>query len=407
MNEGLGPPPERSGTEPMVPSAVPDEVVAGLRGISKQIAGIILRGIEAEVTVYASRPGRRRHQLMKAAIDAAVAHFLELAAGRRARRPDLAELFGRLGRGEAEDRHHLDRMLAAWQVATRQAWREISRYCAEVEADTKTLCELGDLLHTLMDELFLHVEAGFFAAKRPHDVRARLGRALLLAPDSPAVSRMAAAADWPVPRQVMVAVVERSARTAALDLSRLGRGLLTWHDTNRTTVIVDAAAYDAMHDALLAAVYPAPVALMGPVRLRSAPDAHRWARRALHLRRTGQLPAAPVIDCTEWTELLLLAADPALRDFLVASSLAPLAVLPPHHRHTLAWTLQLWLTSTSGAEHIAKELGVHAQTVRYRQRRLRELFGDRLGDTKERMRLLMALGAALPEWQDAARRRRR
>ncbi|HEY0890742.1 MAG TPA: helix-turn-helix domain-containing protein [Nocardioides sp.] len=407
MNEGLGPPHQRSGSDPIVPSAVPDEVVAGLRGLSKQIAGIILRGIEAEVTVYASRPGRRRHQLMKAAIDAAVAHFLELAAGKRARRPDLAELFGRLGRGEAEDRHHLDRMLAAWQVATRQAWREISRYCTEVEAGTRTLSELGDLLHTLMDELFLHVEAGFFAAKRPHDVRARLGRALLLAPDSPAVPQLAAAADWPMPRQVMVAVVERSARTAELDLVRFGRGLLTWDDTNRTTVIVDAAAYDGMRDRLLAAVHPAPIALMGPVRLRSAPDAHRWARRALHLRRTGQLPSAPVIDCTEWTELLLLAADPALRDFLVASSLAPLAVLQPHNRHALAWTLQLWLTSTSGAQHIAKELGVHEQTVRYRQRRLRDLFGDRLGDPKERMRLLMALGAALPEWQDAARRRRR
>jgi len=44
-----------------------------------------------------------------------------------------------------------------------------------------------------------------------------------------------------------------------------------------------------------------------------------------------------------------------------------------------------------GRDVVAAELGVHPQTVRYRLRQLRELFGTRLEDPEARFELSLAL----------------
>ena len=88
---------------------------------------------------------------------------------------------------------------------------------------------------------------------------------------------------------------------------------------------------------------------------------------------------------------LLLAADPRLAADLAASRLAPLAELPegPHAR--LRETLAAWLDRPGQVQAVAAALDVHPQTVRYRVRQLRDLFGDRLDDPDARFELSLAL----------------
>ncbi len=88
---------------------------------------------------------------------------------------------------------------------------------------------------------------------------------------------------------------------------------------------------------------------------------------------------------------LLLASDRGLAADLAATRLAPLDGLPAGPRARLTETLRAWLDRPGQVQAVAAELGVHPQTVRYRLRQLRELFGTRLEDPEARFELSLAL----------------
>ena len=90
---------------------------------------------------------------------------------------------------------------------------------------------------------------------------------------------------------------------------------------------------------------------------------------------------------------LLVAADPDLAADLVASRLAPLDHLPDGSRARLTETLAAWLDRPGQVQAVAAALDVHPQTVRYRVRQLRDLFGTRLDDPEARFDLALALRA--------------
>jgi DNA-binding PucR family transcriptional regulator len=90
---------------------------------------------------------------------------------------------------------------------------------------------------------------------------------------------------------------------------------------------------------------------------------------------------------------LVIAADPTLGAELAAQRLAPLATLADGPRARLTETLRAWLDRPGQVQAVALELGVHPQTVRYRVKQLRELFGDRLDDPEARFELGLALRA--------------
>ena len=55
-----------------------------------------------------------------------------------------------------------------------------------------------------------------------------------------------------------------------------------------------------------------------------------------------------------------------------------------------------WLRAEGHRPTVARELGVHPQTVRYRTVQLRELLGDQLDDPDARFELELALRARRP-----------
>ena len=136
-----------------------------------------------------------------------------------------------------------------------------------------------------------------------------------------------------------------------------------------------------------AALGPAvPLALAGLSVRRAVADARAARRRAGWA--TGTFARAE-----EHLPALVIAADPALGAELAQQRLAPLQTLADGPRARLTETLRAWLDRPGQVQAVAAELGVHPQTVRYRVKQLRELFGDRLEDPEARFELGLALRA--------------
>jgi DNA-binding PucR family transcriptional regulator len=89
----------------------------------------------------------------------------------------------------------------------------------------------------------------------------------------------------------------------------------------------------------------------------------------------------------------VLFRDERLLAELARKRLAPLTGIRAAQREHLAETLSAWLQLDRSAPEVAARLHIHPQTVRYRLRRLQQLFGDQLSDSESRFELEIALRA--------------
>ncbi len=132
------------------------------------------------------------------------------------------------------------------------------------------------------------------------------------------------------------------------------------------------------------------VASLGPtVGVAQARASMRWACLARELASSD----AELVVAEERLADLALRAAPELVEALAVRALAPLEQESERSRERLEDTLHAWLRHHGSQQAVAAELGVHPQTVRYRLRRLRELFGAKLEDADERFALQAALRA--------------
>lgn len=204
--------------------------------------------------------------------------------------------------------------------------------------------------------------------------------------DAGLVAALAAEASWPLPGKVAVTVL------AGPPVPALPADVLAdWTRPQPVLVLPDpdgpgrAAAIDRVLHGCQAAIGPA-------VSLADAARSLRWASQALALSRRGILGGDPV-RCEDHLATLLLLADADLARALLLSQLAPLDRLRPGQRDRVAQTMLAWLELGQNAAEVAQHLYVHPQTVRYRLRRIQELFGDRLRDPRCRFELVIALRA--------------
>jgi DNA-binding PucR family transcriptional regulator len=131
-------------------------------------------------------------------------------------------------------------------------------------------------------------------------------------------------------------------------------------------------------------------AVVGPARpWTQVRSSYLRAVRTLALSaRTG---STEPVDSEQHLAALIVGADPEAIDDLCAAVLAPLGDLRPATAQRLAETLRSWLLHQGRRDAVAKDLHVHAQTVRYRMGQLRELYGARLEDPRTVLELLLAL----------------
>lgn len=326
-------------------------------------------------------------------VETAVAEFVEAVADPARDLEPTRAVFRSLGRTEFLEGHRVDALRSTLTVGAREIW--------------SFLVELGTLapeeLYVLAAALFGYVDtlAGAAAqgylreqedAAQEWAVARRRLVTLLVQPDPPPAATLRAAAEgarWPLPAAVAIACVDGT------DADHLARAA----DGGLLGVVIDDAARLVISDPETPGRLPrlrraltGRRASLGPsVPLANARHSYRLAARGLRLQQTGQLPGDGLLRCDDHLLTLLTTWEPDLADTLAARALAPLETLGAAAQQTLAETLYAWLRAQGQVVATAEALHAHPQTIRYRLRNLRRLFGAALDDPDARLELHLAL----------------
>ncbi|MFE0100004.1 helix-turn-helix domain-containing protein [Streptomyces sp. NPDC059009] len=350
--------------------------------------------------------------------------FVQQLASAEGRPRYHPEVFQEFGRGEGLHGRSLDSLQAIYRLGVRLAWRRLAEIGQEIEIPPPAMYELAESGFEYLDGLVDQSVRGYAeAAARQAGERLRLQRKLmelLLAERGPEAVRdavapradysrtarttratpaensnslveRAARVGWTLPERVAVGVLLRPARESVAPA--VGEGVLLDMETEQPRMVVPEPEAAGRPELLRRAMAGWSGAIGPPVPLADAAKSLRWAQAAVRLMERGLLPSGEVLHCTEHTEALVLLQPEELIEDLARRCLAPLTHCGPAHGRRLAETLLAWLETRGGAPEVAARLGVHPQTVRYRLRQIRELWGDEVDDPDRRFELELVLRA--------------
>jgi PucR C-terminal helix-turn-helix domain len=405
-------------------AAVPPEAAEVLRPALPGLADEMITAISLEVPDYARAMEGTFGQLVRLGVEVALNRFVDMVADPGADVTRARDTYVNLGRGEFHAGRSLDALLAAYRVGARLAWRRFVDAGTEGRLPPEAIYSLGEAIFAYIDEISAESADGYAeeqsaAAGESQRRRRRLIR--LLAQDPPpsqeAVRTAAQAAAWPLPRRLAALIAAAAETAAGADAGgaapgggepvpgeeiveaiatrlarRLGAGAIGGAAGGLACVFVPDPDAPGRRRQMLAAIDDeGPQVALGPtVTWTNAAASVRRAAAAFRLAGAGGVEGQLVV-AEQHLATLLLAADRGLAADLAASRLAPLAQLADGPRARLTETLRAWLDRPGQVQAVAAELGVHPQTVRYRLRQLRELFGTRLEDPEARFELSLAL----------------
>lgn len=306
------------------------------------------------------------------------------------------ELYRARGRAQHAAGRSLEEMLSFYQLGALGVWRQLTSSAHAADLSIQSVVELGEALFAFIAELSAAAAEGYADARSQ---AARAGQAhreqllgLLLAEPPTAAEVLedaARQASWPLPDQVAIAVT--SADAAARLLDQMPSRVLVGRRHDLTVAVLPADRMD-WYLGRLVDLLGRHQATLGPVcALRGAARSARRATSLWHLSRSGALGAESVVRVEDHHIDLLLTADGELATEFTRDVLAPLAGLTESVRDRLTDTLAAWLARPDQPQAIGAELHVHVQTVRYRLRQLRTLFGSVIDDPAGRFALAIAL----------------
>lgn len=380
------------------------EVVRAARTTIPDLVQRIGSQVQDGVSMYSGPLMGRRRRLIDMAVTAAVSHYLDTIEKPSASGRSVDELFRRMGHGEASEGQGLAAMQSAFRIASHEAWEKIRSFATEHELSTETLGHLGDALFAYVEHLAQQAQLGFDGANRAFDqspdmVLRRLIDAILDGASLAEIRTHASSATWAIPSMFVVVRVEPPTDQPVPLLPTLTARHLMRIEPTSAVIVTDAEALPSLLEELSAKAPGTRIATSWPILFDDAPDALRWTQRALDLVASGVIPATPIVDCGVHRTQLWLHAEPALRQRMCQDLLQPLLAETPNSREILSETLLAWLESRDSAPAIAAKLGVHPQTVRYRWKRINELFGDDLRDPEFVIQVTLLLKASVPLWK--------
>ena len=362
----------------------------------------LLEGAEEEVLAEA----RRDPPIGLAQIDEATEHNLRVGA-----RTAIEQLFraaeGASGSGDrqlylAHGRaqrlagRSLDEMLGFYRLGALVVWRRAAGLGGPGGLNVEQMTRLADTMFAFTHDLSAAVSRGYAEAPASQAEVLRHRRqelfSLLLRTPRPglaAVERLAATLAWPIAEPILVLVTKAHPDGLAVPHEVLSGQ----HDAHLGLLMpADRAKWHlaSLERALASA---GPSARANATDWHEVPDAFRHAALALRLARTGAIPDAPVSDAERHAALLLIAGDGTLAACLAADRLGAFDELSAPDAERLLETLAAWLEAPGRPQAVADRLGVHAQTVRYRLRQLRDVLDDDLDDPDARFELAVALRA--------------
>ncbi len=405
-----------------------------LRETLPDLADDMIAAIASEVPDYARAMEGRFGEVVRFGVEVALNRFVDVLGGAVPKSESSArDTYVRLGAGEYRAGRTLDALLAAYRVGAKLAWRRFVEAGTRAGFPPDALYDLGEAMFAYIDEISAESAAGFAEAQSEaagESQRRRRSLVRLLAQEPPAAEETlrtaAQSAGWTLPRRVAAVVVGEAEQPEATDeldnvaarlARRLGPGAVGAAVGGLAAVMLPdpdgPGRRKALESALgddLAALGPAVSWPEAGTSLRRAAAAFRLAAqgRIDGVRGVEEAPpttrqdgasssgqsASRLVVAVDHLPALLLAAEPALAADLARSRLAPLDTLGPGPRERLVETLRAWLDRPGQVQAVAAQLDVHPQTVRYRLKQLRELFGERLEDPEARFELSLALRAA-------------
>ncbi|WP_330323676.1 PucR family transcriptional regulator [Streptomyces pseudovenezuelae] len=385
---------------PSIPEAhsIPPALAEPLRNDLDAVADEVVEAILKHVPEYAGPAGRR---LRSGALDA-LTLFVDLIADPQRQSNAACAMYHELGRTMARQDRSLDALQSALRVGGMQAWRRLSRTAEGLGLDSAVVSALGELaLHTAHEVAEAAARGYAEEQVRSSDHLERQRRRLIClllgeGPVSPeAVHDLAHAARWPVPRQVAVVALASSPDTREETRPLTASDVLVDMDSRPPCMLVPDPhnQSDFAGRTLALAMRDRPAAIGPTVSLTQAARSLRWATRALGLMGRGILPRQGVVRCVDHLSTLLLHSDEPLLDELRSHVLAPLDTVSTGQRSRHAETLLAWLLTGNNVPDVAARLHLHPQSVRYRLRQLKQLFGDALDDPDTRLDLILALRA--------------
>ncbi len=376
--------------------ALPPETASLISPEIPALRAEILEVIAHEVPEYARPLEGAFGRGIERGVEEALRQFANLIEDPRPARAQSREVYRELGRGEMGAGRSLDALQAAYRIGARASWRRLAHAGLRAGLEAPVLCALADSIFAYIDELASASVEGFAEAQREAaGERGRRRRRLLLMLlaeplDREALRTLAVDAQWPIPHALAALACH------ADDLDSITRRLpeesLAGTIEDRGCILIaDAAAPGRAR--VIGAACQGRTACLGPI---GAPEhavaSWRHAQSALEAMQTGALPAGFCRADEHLAALALFQAREPLRE-LARQRLAPLRPLTPTVRARMITTLRAFLEQRGSTPAMAQVLGLHPQTVRYRMRQLRELFGDALEDPDARFELQAAVRA--------------
>ncbi len=376
---------------------MPPGLASVLRPELPSLAEEIIAAIRHEIPEYARPMDGPYGEALRTGVHHALTTFVDLVADPMASRQKRDAVCRMLGEFEAREGRSIATLELAYRIGVRVAWQRVMAVGERASLPSPTILWLADAVLGYTDELArLSVQAYREAQSRTPDVRQRrrrrLLRMILEQPQAPAtaIEEVACLARWTVPERITVVLAEPGTRYHPA--SPADDVLAEFTGSEPLLLVPGEPDPDRLGD-LERALTGGRAAVGLPVLLAGAADSQRWARRALELGSAGILGDAKLIRCADHLLTLLLLADRALVEQAAASLLAPLADLSPKRRDKVIETLDALINTGGTATDMAAHLDVHPQTIRYRNRQLRQIFGSVLADPDARLTIEFVLRA--------------
>jgi PucR C-terminal helix-turn-helix domain len=386
-----------------LPPSVADVIEPELDAITEEIMATIAREVPAYARPFEGSFGRG----VRTGVTEALRQFLALIRSPSGARGPGREVYVALGRGELRQGRTLDSLQSAYRVGARVAWRRVAEAARRAGLDPETISLLAESIFAYIEEISADSVEGYADARsRLEDEHRRRRRELvaLLLRDPPAeetdVRAAAVGAGWQLPRTAAALAVAEddldrlAARlppdALAAEVDGLGCAVLSDPEGPGRAAQIDRVLEDGRSVRGHVAHGPA-----GPLHELSA----SWslARATLRAVEAGAIgPQARAVRADEVLGELLLFENRALVQRIAARRLAPLCDLTPKARVRMEQTALAYLQERGNAAAMARALGVHPQTARYRLARLRELLGPELDDPDARFELEIALRGLPP-----------
>jgi PucR C-terminal helix-turn-helix domain len=373
-----------------LPPAVATMIEPELPSLGDEILAVIAE----EVPEYARPLEGNFGRGLRLGVEEALRQFARLVADPDSGRAQSREVYRGLGRGEMREGRGLDALQAAYRVGARVAWRRLSSVGLREGLEPEVLCSLADAIFAYIDELSADSVEGFAQAQQvaasERERRRRRVLTTLLAEtvELDALRAAAGEAGWELPRKLGLLACEPA------DLDKIARRL----PIDALAGTFDEAGCIVLRDpdgpgrrAELERACAGRPAALGPTQpLARAHVSWARARSALGAIRARALPSQLCVVDDNLSAIAFFEAREPLRE-LSEKCLSPLARLTPAGRERMTATLKAYLDHRGNAPAMAEALHVHPQTVRYRLKKLRELFGDALDDPEARFELETAV----------------